>query len=61
MPGSVAADVGCVHAFGDDPVLVDQDTTDGGFIGSQSKSGLQMELVSVLRGAVSMEVAEGGR
>lgn len=40
MASAVASDIGCVHAFGDDLALVDNDAADGGLVGHKSKSSL---------------------
>lgn len=40
VPSAVAADVGCVHAPGNHPVLVNKNTTDGRLVGLEGESGL---------------------
>lgn len=46
MPGAIAADVGCVHAPGDDTVLINKHTADGRLVGLEGESGLSPQLVS---------------
>lgn len=46
MSSAVAADVGCVHAPGDDSVLVNKNTTDGRLVGLEGESGLQSQSIS---------------